>query len=197
VTISNSKNTFSTFGTPLHDAIHLWLDDIVNQRKLVCRLSSQMGILGELITRDDIDVDSSVKTQVLREENLYSSNDYHIGTIDAILYSQYYCPQCQQTSPVRRTIIEIKPKLDSITKLIPQVDKYRHYLPSQKQLNEKSELYLSGLTYGPVQDTDAIVLTLSDQTGRFDDILYRKGIRVYRVNREELELDDIDILAQE
>jgi hypothetical protein len=30
-------------------AVHLWLDDEVNQRRLVCRLSSHMGVLGKLI----------------------------------------------------------------------------------------------------------------------------------------------------
>ena len=101
--------------------------------------------------------------------------------IDSDIFSRLFCGHDKYARPhsiirenvdetytmTRRSIIEIKPKLDSISSTIGQIAVYRRYLPNVDS---------------------AFVLTTDDETDKYDALLKREGITVFRIPKSALDL---------
>ncbi|MGH9985874.1 MAG: hypothetical protein ACRD8W_18170 [Nitrososphaeraceae archaeon] len=162
--------------SPTHDVIHLWLNKIDNQEKVIGRITGQ----NTDFSRHQID---SKKTEV----PIYGYRNFLLGIIDCIITAKvmvyfpsntdneffYFVPPAGVDRWNCRIMIdflvEIKSQLDSISATIGQIKAYRNAYEQESNGRLKS-----------------VLLTIDDQSTKFDDLLKTEGISVFRIPRQEI-----------
>lgn len=164
--------------SPVHDAMHLWLNDSHNQ----------IEIISKTLDRHDLDW-HQIKSKH-SEVPIYGYNRFLLGIIDCVItadipihwisesvysfrFDIHLPPNIQEYNGEVRALflVEIKPKLDSISSTIGQIKAYR-------------DAY--GRPEG-VRMLKTVLLTTDDQTSKFDNLFKSEDINVYRIPKSEID----------
>lgn len=209
---SNAKSSGLSFresSTPEHDELQLWLFNKENRTQLI------QTVLGDKIGKNE----KINTTKKAIEFPIYGHNRFILGIIDCLLnietkdatrlieedYYQYENGiEKRKTRLVPRTeyyniLIEIKPRLNSISSLLSQIKIYNEYV-RRLDCNRSFEVKEIGAPFENAGSNIMSLVLTTDENTDFDDLLKEENIYVYRVHietEEEREAADFKKMQQE